>query len=404
MNGNLARLGLAILAVLVCAAAHADTIMLKNGVGQLIGDIVSETADTFVIEIGGAKSVWFKEDIEYVIQDGVKREIRVSATPVIPTATETAGPGGATPPIPLPEQTPVPSGFPPGGDASLDPDSMQPLLPAVLPRGRVFQVIGGGVRFREGPSLDFPIISTLPGRSILVEIEFAQGWLRAKTLEGIEGWIHPNFVRQMESVPCLVTGEGLNVREAPGEVYRSLDRLRRGDIVMKLEEREGWWQVLANETVAGWCVPEFLKPLTDANAYKPPMTLVQNAEAGRPIEMSAGEGGAVSFILKNDDLTARGLAKLLILHPDEASAAGGMNYVSEAILDRERLSSPIDIVNTGLPEPIAVNYAVVDMLTLLGERTAEGWSYTVTLPPGAAPSFAFAVQSGPNRGAVIVAS
>ncbi|MGC9328314.1 MAG: SH3 domain-containing protein, partial [Candidatus Hinthialibacter sp.] len=295
--------------------------------------------------------------------------------------------------------------FPPSGDEQ--GDLSQPLLPVVLPTGKVYQVIGAGVRFRKGPSLDYEVIDSLPGQTVLLEIEFVDNWLHAKTMSGVEGWIHPSFVRPMENLPCLVTGDRLHVREAPDDLSLSLNRLRRGEVIIKLEERGDWWFVLTGDSTVGWCSRQYLSPLENENLYRPPMRIANNSEMGMPIlverkPMAQGTQ-QVNLTIRDSNCVQAGKAKWVILHRDPALfSSPQMKYVSEAIVDRQRLPNASAILQTGLPDDVAANFVGGDLLTMLGERTADGWIYSLVLPDAPSIAFGLVVQSGDQRGTLVV--
>ena len=203
-----------------------------------------------------------------------------------------------------------------------------------------------------------------------------------------------------------MTGDNLNVREAPGEIYRTVARLRRGDLVLKLDERADWWFVLVGESVAGWCNASFLQPLTDEKVWKPPMVSVHNSAAGLPvlIQKSPSLTGQqkLIFTIRDENITIQGVTKICLLHHDAALFGNPtLNYVSEAILQRQRLITPIDILSSGLPEDLALTAVGADILTMLGFRVQDGWQYELTLPDSPTITFAFVVQRGPNRGSVV---
>ncbi|MFB3788962.1 MAG: SH3 domain-containing protein [bacterium] len=386
--------------------AWSDTVIFKNGT-QAIGTILSMTDEKIVMDVFGVTTEFLRSEIVEIIR---KESPPENTTP--PAVTPETVPAATEPVNSITPETPVPSKLVPPASVPVAPplenEPLQPLLPVLLPHGKAYQVQGSaGVRFREGPNLDSPIIAMLPGKTILLEVEIANGWLRAKTLDGKEGWIHPNFVLPLESVSCLVTGENVNIREAPGELYRPLAKLRKGEVVLKLEEQGEWWFVLSQETVSGWCNKAYLQPVTDENLIRPPMRVVNNQDAGMPIlvvkRAETAETLQISFTVRDPNIVLAQKTNVLVFYRDanlfnsEKSA-----YVSDAILQRTRLKTSADILQEGFPEEIAVSFVGGDILTIEGQRAAEGWQFELSAPDASAITYAFVVQKGPARGSLVL--
>jgi SH3-like domain-containing protein len=282
-------------------------------------------------------------------------------------------------------------------------------LPVTIPTGRAFVVTGYGVSFREGPSLEYPVITKLQGRDLLVEIESREEWMHAKTVSDPpqEGWVSSSFVQAMLNEPCQVTGASVNVRESPDMVGRILGRLNQGDVVMKLEERENWWLILKNVTTAGWVSSQYLKPLENEDLYRPRMQVTQNEELANPVQVtreSTETGGErLIFTTPGERFARNGMTKLLVLHRNQQEfAQSASQYKGESILARNQFESALQMTEAGLPQNLAAMYVGAEVLTLLGNRTPGGWQYEITAPTLRTAHFAFIAQSGAQRGEVVV--
>ncbi len=384
---------------LLAVFASADTILLKSG-DQLICKIVSESEEEVLVNVNGVLFPLKRADILQII----KKDDSEGTNPFFDSSGNSIL--SATASAPIQNSASAMSAFQ-TSTQDIESASPQPLLPVVLPKGRTFQVTGAGVRFRKGPSLDYDIITMLPGRTLLIEMELADGWLRAMTIDGQEGWIHPNFVDPLENIPCLVLGDSLNIREAPGELYRSVGRLRRGDVVVKLRENDDWWYILHQETTAGWCNKQYLLALEDQNTYKPPMRMVYNKDAGMPIliQKIPGQPGTqhTTFTLRDPILAMNGTTKLIAFYRDKAIIENEtLSYTSEAIIQKQRMATSLDILKTGFPDEVSITFIGGDILTLLGQRVTEGWQYTLSVPDTPAIAFGFIVQKGQNRGTLVL--
>ncbi len=383
--------------VLFAFGIHADTLMLSSG-DQLIGTIISETEEEYIVDVNGVPVSVRRPDVISVRKSDQEQDEEITAPPDynIGQATETISPfipQPATKPVSVKEETPT--------------ATPKPLLPVLVSQGKAYQVTGSGVRFRQGPNLDYEVVETLLSKTILIEIEMAEGWLHAKTLDGVEGWIHPNFVQPLQNIPCMVTGNRVNIREAPGEVYRSLGLLRKGDIVLKLKERADWWYVLSSEAIAGWCSKEYLYPLKDESLYKPEMAVVRNNDAGSPILLQTNPAGdnqqKVTFTVRDENIVIAGITKLIVFHRDQTIFENkDYTYASPDIFQRQRMNNAMEIINTGMPEQVAVTYIGGDILSLLGHKVPEGWQYVLTVTNNLSIEYGFVVQEGPARGTLIL--
>jgi hypothetical protein len=426
----------------------ADTLILRDHIGQLIGSIVHQSDSAVIMDVSGVLLSVRRSDIVEMIPSGGQplhfggntnslsqispnqpynttnnNPIGMDTTTIPIETTNTIG-GLPTQPIDeTPGMNPIApiesqpfSGFPDSFSNPAEPPenpsistetpSNQPMLPIVMPKGKAYKVSGVGVRFREGPSLDYPIVSTLNSSSVLLEMEVTDGWLHAKTLTGEQGWIHLNFVQPMQNQLMIVTGDNLQVRAGAGEIHRSLTRLRRNDIVLKLDETPGWSFIMTNDSIAGWSSAEFLQPLENSPQLTSPMRTVRNDAAGMPIILTREPDGAggqkLAFTVRDDNMVMSGKTKLCVLRKPQANEAPSeISYVSEYILQRQTLASSTELLNAGFPETLAVEYTAMDILTLLGTREADGWKYTLTVGASEPLTYAFILQEGPNRGIVV---
>lgn len=413
------------LCVLAAPGALADTLLLRSG-DQIIGSIAGETPDEYIVDIPGEVVIQIRVRRADVIQVVRSGDVYPSATPssatpeaasaAIDASTSTTSIYPTIPTLPPDSLQPVGDSIQTGGFTTPvtapaqaqapDPDAALPLLPLALPQNNLYQVSGAGVRFREGPNLTFPIVDTLPGRTLLIEIETVDGWIHAKTTEGVTGWIHPNFVTPLPRQLFAITGDLVNVREAPGEVYRSLGRLRKNDVVIQLEERPGWRRILSGDSLAGWVSEEFLQPLDPQQAQNPRMVVIQNRDAGSPVAVKRPMNASspeVTFSVLDERLVIGGTTKLIVFfnNPNQLAQASEA-YGGPSIIQRTHLASSVEMMNRGFPEELAVNFIGGEILTLLGERAAQGWDFNLLAPNDPGVRYGFMVQRGPSRGTLIL--
>lgn len=66
-----------------------------------------------------------------------------------------------------------------------------------------------------------------------------------------------------------VTASRLNLRESPGTDARVLASLVRGDILARLDEREGWVQVRTGAGLVGWVSRDHVQPVPEPETTQP---------------------------------------------------------------------------------------------------------------------------------------
>jgi hypothetical protein len=94
-----------------------------------------------------------------------------------------------------------------------------------------------------------------------------------------------------------VTASRLNLRESPGTDARVLASLVRGDILTRLDEREGWLKVQTGAGLVGWVSRDHVQPVSEPETTRP-------AEPGK---MEAGPslaGAGVAAVLAYSEHSA----------------------------------------------------------------------------------------------------
>ncbi|MGI6455295.1 MAG: SH3 domain-containing protein [bacterium] len=415
------------LLLLLSGLCYADTIVYKGPDGnpkQIIGQITQETSDSYFILVDGLNVPVPKTQVIEVIRTSKPAEPTPTPEPVVPVPTptpETPAPVEPLAPTPTPTrfQTETPLGEL-GGEVPSAPSPITPtpppvelvtaenapLLPVVIAQGKPYRV-QGSVRLRQGPDVAAPEVETLPSLAILIGFEEMDNWIHARTVNGTEGWVHSNFVMPLEAIPCIVSSN-TNIRQYAGEVYNIIAPLRKGDVVLKLDENKEWWYILYNNTIAGWCNSQNLRLLDNPALYKPVMSLVRNSDIPQPpvlVQKIPADSAQMylTFTLRDDRLTLGGMTKLIVFFRDqELFKRPNLNYVSENIVQKQRLNSSMEILQTGFPEELSINFIGADILTMMGERVDTGWQYTLTMPESPMIEFAFIVQETEMRGNVIL--
>ncbi len=377
-----------------------DTIYFKNN-QQVIGQILSETDETVIVDVFGITSEFQKSQIESIVRDSGGQvpsdwpDSVTSATGMVTSSTpQISGfPDMGTPETPTPLEEP-------------QEEINQPLLPVILPPGKIYQVEGIQLKLREGPEQRYTEVATLHKRTLLIELETMGDWIHVKTTKGEQGWVHSNFVSTVSPTPVMVTGNQVRVRVNPDTIYQTVTRVNKGDVALKVEEQFEWWRVITSDIQSGWTNNQYLQPLYEENIYKPQMSTVSNQEAGMPVLLQRvpemDEKQTVTLTVRENALTLNGMIKLMILHSNEAFfQSDALQYSSENIIQRQRIGSSSEMVQLGLPEKLALQYTGADILTMLGKRVNQTWEYRITLPDKPGIGFAIVFQQGENRGQVV---
>lgn len=413
--------GAAILAA--AATAWADIIILNNN-SMFAGEhvtILTITDDVVIIEyindgIPIPLSMRRADVVRVVRSEDQRRDGEISFAPeqpVIPEDMETIYPDPDMEQIPL-GATPFPEWRDPPAQLPLQDiqdvqDSAAPLLPVVTPQGQVYTVVGVGVSFREGPDQRYPSIMRLLSGELLLEIERREDWLYVSTVTPSprRGWVPIAQVRPMQNIPCLVISERANLRETPDDTSLRLGALNEGSVVIQLDERGGWSQVLRDSTTAGWVRSDTLEPLQDIGVLQPTASVRGNQDAGQPIRVERQRNAfgetRLTFTVRDRNFVRDDLIKLIAFHRDRATGQAASTLFSGGdILSRERIDSSMGLVEAGIPDQVAASFHGADIFTLVGRDVGEGWVFELTVPEQAAITYAMMQQRGPDRGMLIV--
>ena len=216
-------------------------------------------------------------------------------------------------------------------------------------------VNGTGVFFREGPDIQYNMKDTLPNQAILMEIELADNWLHARNKDGKEGWVPMNFIQPLQSTPCLVNGANVQVREMSGELSRVLTKFNKGDAVIKLKEEGDWVQILSG-TMVGWVHKSYLTEIKDRKPYELKNAFKNEEIQGRPLLVQktviSPTERKVTFTVRDKDIVIGETTNVIILFSKKEQLTAEMNYKSDAIVHRQRISSSAELVNNGFPCPV----------------------------------------------------
>jgi hypothetical protein len=103
------------------------------------------------------------------------------------------------------------------------------------------------------------------------------GWVKIVMPENEFSWVSAEFVQKGAENIGTLTGDGVNVREAPAASGQILGQLPLGYQVKIVEERPGWYRIKPLPGTVGWVSADFVRivsgaPLTSVPAAAPGAT------------------------------------------------------------------------------------------------------------------------------------
>ncbi|MFH1739728.1 MAG: SH3 domain-containing protein, partial [bacterium] len=287
---------------------QAEVIHLKSG-DKVAGEIVKRDEQSLVVKVGGIELTIPLSEVSEVVGEQPKPTPTPISIPVLSDPFQRPGDLQETidlPSFPLPEAS---------GQISAASFPELPLLPVVLPSGRTYRVKGSAVRFRDGPGLDYEVVDTLIRGTLLMAVQEVSDWVRAWTLDGLEGWMNKDYLEPLANIPVVVTVDRLNLRDGPGSAYRTIQRLRRGDVLILLNEQGDWWRVQSPTEKVGWCSGEYLVKVESLEIVRP--RLAETHTASVRMDRSAlptGPGERLTLSTTDTDFVVRGLTKVIAFH------------------------------------------------------------------------------------------
>ncbi len=222
---------LALGGLLLASPAFADVVTLQNG-KRIEGKILERNSERLLVEVEGLSVTIFLKDVAD-ISEGEALTEPGDTDAVVPALSE---------PV---QETGVDTAEQPTASAGNLKHNLPflPMLPVVLPPGRSYEVSGSTLRLRRGPGTDYEVVENLRHGSLVSEIEKSSGWLHVRVPSGAVGWVAADYVKLLNNTPVLVNANRLNLREEPGRVYRSLARLRKGEVGLLLADNSAWSRV-----------------------------------------------------------------------------------------------------------------------------------------------------------------
>ncbi len=391
------RLSMAIV-VFGSLGAWSEVIHLKDG-DRISGSIVKQDDRELVINVGG---------VEVTIPVSQVAEI----TGLQPTPTPTPAVSPSLPPFfqstidfesPLETSSlPLPAVV---GDVTSATVEDLPILPVVLPSGKSYQIKGSAVRFRDGPGLDYDVVDSLIRGTLLTSVETVADWVHARTIDGLEGWLHTDYLEPMANIPVVARVDRLNLRDGPGTAYRSIQRLRQGDILMLLNEQGDWWRVQSSSAKVGWCSKEHLTRVDSLEAICP--VLVEKPAGGVSLSRAASPVGIaqrVTLGTVDERFVVRGLTKVVAFHRDASTLASADLWSGSDLLRMEILPDQESLARSGFDAALVARYKGAHLFLVRGRKDADTWNYTLDGPSGETIDYALVIQNGPERGGVVFAA
>lgn len=385
-----------------------DVVNLKNG-KTLSGRIIGETATEVRLLIDDIEIPLNKEHIASIIRDGALHPVDSSGE---------EGSAGANPtPIRYNAPTPTPGeGGPATGVAGEEAPfpGEQPLIPMLLPLDRFRLVTGSVVNFRSGPGTTSERVASLARGAVLIELEQDDAWLHGRTEDGVKGWIATEYTRKANATVAVATGDRLNIRGGPGLDKQVTGQLRRGQIVMVIDQQDEWAHIRDLEGRFGWAAAGYLRTIRDLGAVRPAIAEMSTAAAesflseGFAANWSDGEGGwkHLGMTVANDALVRNGVAVLLLLSDQTRAgeAKPGESFRSSSVIWQQQFGSRPELEDLGFSLGLVETTGRAAVGYVQGERMEGGWRIETEVNGEdlAVGRLGIVVQEGLQRGAVAV--
>lgn len=287
-------------------------------------------------------------------------------------------------------------------------DSIHPII---LAPERFLSVNGQGVALRDGPGVDYRKVGTLYQGDLVEWRDTDDHWHRVVIASGTDGWMAGEYAEAVPQRIALVTGERVNLRDAPSDQALVLGSLYLGAVVTAMETFGDWTQIrtpnLRNAYIANTHLRQLGENERPPFPFQPhPETAVRIASLARIGQSATGE---VEYLLavQPGDWVKGGKVGLVYLsnytlpffgeEPDPAPTFREGAYF-EKVLFRDQYSS-------GLPSLGDWKDPTSSILAahLRGKKEGPVWTYPFKFAPGKTDGrFALCRQKGEGAGSFLL--
>ncbi|MBD3290934.1 SH3 domain-containing protein [candidate division KSB1 bacterium] len=135
----------------------------------------------------------------------------------------------------------------------------------------------GEVNLREGPGLEYPIITQLPKGANLELLEEMNDWNRVRVPStGQTGWVFQGLVNYVGAQKVVIINRTY-VRRGPGNGYNTFAILVKGRTFEMVAEQGNWYQVVLPDGETGWISKSDAEKVTRRNITTTQNTIVRAA-------------------------------------------------------------------------------------------------------------------------------
>ncbi len=120
-------------------------------------------------------------------------------------------------------------------------------------------ITGNSVNVRAGQSTNFDSVLQMDKGEKLVVLERVFSWYKIRLPQKAQCYISAEFVRTQRGEIGEVTGRRVNLRARPDLTSSQMGQLRKGQLVRKVAEKDGWWQIEPMEGIYGWITADFVE-------------------------------------------------------------------------------------------------------------------------------------------------
>jgi hypothetical protein len=161
-----------------------------------------------------------------------------------------------------------------------------------------------------------------------------------------------------------VTASRLNLRESPGTDARILASLTRGDILVRLDERDGWLQVRTGAGLVGWVSRDHVQPVSESETTRPVEPGKIEAGSTRqesPATAPAHGSGGARRIIKYACLAGAGAAAVLA-YSEHSAGNDTYDKYKDLVMAGDDAAAEIQYDETGTHDDKAKTWMIVSGL------------------------------------------
>lgn len=166
------------------------------------------------------------------------------------------------------------------------------------------------------------------------------GFIKVRTVEGEEGWVSKEYVKEREEEEKWVSKEGIEMRSGAGESYRVLKEIKEGEEV-ELKVEKGEWSKVKYEGRTGWVKTGSIEKQIKSTSQAPEIKYYKQARTELTVREGKGTETKKVGVLKKGEKVG--------VYKEE----GGWSRIEYKGRDRYVFTAFLDEVSEEAPPPTA---------------------------------------------------